>query len=206
MDAAARLRGRHALDAVDAALVFELAVDAAPLDHRDHFLQPADAGIAARHHFDAPPLPFGVHRVHAEQLGREQRRLVAAGAGADLEHDVLVVVRILGNEQDLELGEQRVAAHDQRLELFSRQFAHVRVAPGRQFLGLRDVLRDGLVLAELLHQRLDFGERLGVLPVLRRLGLYFARPEQPHQVFVALFFRSQLIEHKKSCWLLGAGC
>ena len=38
-------------------------------------------------------------RVHAEQIGREQRRLLAAGAGPDLEQDVLVVVRILGHEQ-----------------------------------------------------------------------------------------------------------
>ena len=56
-------------------------------------------------------------------------------------------------------------------------------------------LDDRLVLAEALDERLDLGQRLGVLPVLRRLALHFARAEQPHQLLVALFFRRQLIEH-----------
>ena len=65
------------------------------LDHRDDFLQAADAGVAARHHIEAPAMAFRVHAVHAEQIRREQCRFVAAGAGADLEHDVLFVVGIL---------------------------------------------------------------------------------------------------------------
>ena len=80
---AARLGGRHALHAVHAALVFQLAVDTAPFDGRDHFLQSADARVARRHHFDAPALALRELVVHAEQLGREQRRFVAARAGAD---------------------------------------------------------------------------------------------------------------------------
>ena len=38
-------------------------------------------------------------------------------------------------------------------------------------------------------ERLDLGQRLGVLPVLRRLALHLAGAEQPHQLLVALFFR-----------------
>ena len=63
-----------------------------------------------RQHVDLPALPLGVARVHAEEVGREERRFVAAGAGADFEDDVLRVVRILRDEQHLQLGEQRVAA------------------------------------------------------------------------------------------------
>src|SRR5205814_3486586 len=59
VDAAARLGRRHALHAVDAALVLQLAVDAAPLDGRDHFLPPAAARVARRHHPPPPAVAFG---------------------------------------------------------------------------------------------------------------------------------------------------
>ena len=52
---------------------------------------------------DFPALRFRIARIHAEQIAGEDRRLVAAGAGAHLEEDVAVVVRILRNEQALQL-------------------------------------------------------------------------------------------------------
>ena len=93
VDAAAGFGGRHALHAVHAALVLQLAVDALALDQRDDFLDAAGVGVAGRHHLELPALALGVARVHAEQVGGEQRRFVAAGAGADFEDDVLLVVR-----------------------------------------------------------------------------------------------------------------
>ena len=104
--ASLRFGGGHALHAVHAALVLQLAVGAAPLDRGDDFFQAADAGLVAREHVELPALPLRVLAVHAKQLGREERRLVAARARADFEHDVLLIVRVLGDEQDLELGEE----------------------------------------------------------------------------------------------------
>ena len=49
------------------------------------------------------PVALGVAGVHAEEVGREERGLVAAGAGADLEDRVLLVVRVLGDEQQPDL-------------------------------------------------------------------------------------------------------
>jgi hypothetical protein len=89
MDASAGFCGGHSLNAVHPALIFQLAVRAPAFDRRDHFLQSAHAGVAARHHFDAPSLAFGVLAVHPEQLAGKERRLVAAGAGADFEDDLL---------------------------------------------------------------------------------------------------------------------
>ena len=48
---------------------------------------------------EGPALPLGVPRVHAEQVTGEQRRLLAALAGLDLENDVLAVVWIFGQQQ-----------------------------------------------------------------------------------------------------------
>src|SRR2546426_320724 len=59
-----------------------------------------------------PPRPVGVARVHAEELGGEEARLVAARAGTDLEHRVARVVGVLGEEELLEgcveLGQARL--------------------------------------------------------------------------------------------------
>ena len=108
----------------------------------DHFLQAADAGVAARHHLEAPALALGEPAVHAEQIAGEQRRLVAASAGADFEHDVLLVVRILRNEQQLELGVAGVAPRAQALQLFLRELAQVGIAAACELLGLLDLIVD----------------------------------------------------------------
>ena len=93
VDPAAGFGGRHALDAVHAALVLQPAVDVLALDERDDFLDAAAAGVAEVEDVDLPALALGVARVHAEQIAGEQRRFVAAGAGADFEDHVLLVVR-----------------------------------------------------------------------------------------------------------------
>ena len=56
-----------------------------------------------REDLDLPLVLLGEAEVHAEDLGDEERGLVAAGAGAELDDDVLLVVGIFGQEQDFEL-------------------------------------------------------------------------------------------------------
>ena len=65
--------------------------------------RPPTAGFAGRGHFHFPAARFGEARVHAEDFGREQGGLIAARAGADFEDHVLLVVGILGQQQDLQL-------------------------------------------------------------------------------------------------------
>ena len=66
--AALLLGHRHALHAVHAALVLQLAVDLVAADQRDDFLEAADARLAAGRDFHLPALRLGVARVHAEDL------------------------------------------------------------------------------------------------------------------------------------------
>ena len=56
------------------------------------------------------PLRGGVALVHAEQVAGKQRRLVAAGAGADFEDGVLLVGGVLGQQQYLDFLPQRLDA------------------------------------------------------------------------------------------------
>jgi hypothetical protein len=54
----------------------------------------------------APALAFAEAQVHARQVAGEQRRFVAAGAGADLDEGVAGVVRVLRQQRGLQLGQQ----------------------------------------------------------------------------------------------------
>ena len=65
----------------------------------DHLLEAVGAGLARLEHLDPPALPLCVAAVHPEQVGGEDRRLVAAGAGADLHDDVALVVGVGGHQQ-----------------------------------------------------------------------------------------------------------
>ena len=176
MDAALLLGHRNALHAVHAAFVLELAVDLVAADQRDDFLEPAHGGFAAGGHFHLPALRFAVARVHAEDLGREQGGLVAAGAGADFEHHVLVVVGIFGQQQDLELLFE--------LKLLRLQLRHLLFGHGFElgvlFLqhgaSLGQAVFHLLPFAELGHQVGNLALRLGDFAVLigvadhRRIG------------------------------------
>ena len=127
---------------------------------------PPTSALARRHHLEAPALPLGEPAVHPEQFGGEQRRLVAARAGADLEQDVLLVVRVLRDEQDLRCSAAARHAAPPGRELLLRELAHLGVAALTSSWACASSCDDGLVLAEPFDQRLDFRERLGVLAVL----------------------------------------
>ena len=94
---------------------------------------------------------LGEARVHAQQVAGEDARLVAARAGADLDEDVLVVVRVARQHQLLQLRFERRRA--------------ARAAPRRFFFGQRGQLGIALVgaqrvvLGDLAQQRAERAER-----------------------------------------------
>ena len=102
VDASLRLRLRHALDAVDAALVLQLRVRALTVDLELDLVVPAHAGGRGVHDLDLPALLLGPARVHPEQVRREERRLIPTLGALDLDDDVAVVVRVLGQEENLQ--------------------------------------------------------------------------------------------------------
>ena len=76
---------------------------AAGLDRDGHVLVPAEPGHGGVQDLGLPALPLGVAQVHAQQVAGEQRRLLAALAGLDLEDHVLVVVGVARHQQLLQL-------------------------------------------------------------------------------------------------------
>ena len=70
----------------------------AGLDGQAHVLVAAQVGVGGVQDLHGPALPFGVAGVHAGQVGGEQRRLLTALTGLDLDDDVAGVVGIPGHE------------------------------------------------------------------------------------------------------------
>ncbi len=103
MDAALRLRLGDALDAVDAALVFQCAIDFFARDLADDFLVTARGAFADVGHLAFPAFAFEVLGVHAEQVAGENGGFIAARAAADFEDGVLAVLRVGRDEQDADL-------------------------------------------------------------------------------------------------------
>ena len=91
------------LDAVRAALVLEDRVGALALDRERHLLEAADLGRRLREHLGGEATLLGVAGEHLEEVAGEQRRLVAAGAGADLDQHVLVVVGVALDHRQADL-------------------------------------------------------------------------------------------------------
>src|SRR3989454_6363180 len=159
----------------------ELEPGVGPLadDLRDHFLVAAELGGALRDDLGLPALPLGVARVHAEQVGGEERRLVAAGAGADLEEDIALVVRVPGQQRLLQIGLEPLHAAARRLELIVGERPHGGV--GGHFLGGLSV---ALRLTEPLVERDDAGQ----------LGMLAREPPELLQVARRAFRGKQAVE------------
>ncbi len=98
MNTSLRFGGRHALHAMGARFEFQLRERAATDDATDDFFVAAMLAGVFRQHFDVPAMLAGVARIHPEQIAREDRRLVAAGAGAHFEINVTFVALVFGDE------------------------------------------------------------------------------------------------------------
>ena len=161
VDPPARLSHGHALDAVDAALEFEPGEHALALDRRDRFLEATRIGRGGRDQLDPPALRFGIALVHPEQIAREQSRLVAAGAGADLEHRRALVGRVARQQRQRQSAFGIGQGRADRFDLLARHRPHVGVAI---LLHLRERLELGpqaLHRARCARDRLELGIFLG---------------------------------------------
>ena len=186
MDASLGLGLGDALDAMRSGLELEARVHVFPGDAGDDFLVAAVFTGALAHHLHVPAVVGGVIVVHAEQVAGEDRRLIAAGGGADFEKDVAVVVRVFRQQQRLDIG---FKFFDKPPRL--RDFLLRHLADGRIFVlehGLRgfQLLVGRAVIAVQLHHRIDFGVFLRQLAELVLLADDFRVGEQPFNFLKAL--------------------
>ena len=102
------------------------------------FLKSADLRLVAAEDLRPPSLPLGIARVHAEETCGKERRFLAADAAANLDDDVLVVVRVTRQEEDRQLFCKAFALRLRRGDLFEQQFLHLGIRLGEHFLVLGD--------------------------------------------------------------------
>ncbi len=154
MDAAARLGFRHALHAVDPRFEFQPGKHALARDMGGDFLDAAELGLAFLEDLEGPALRLREALVHAEQVAGEQRRLLAAGAGADLDHRGTGIGRVLGQERQLQrmLGPGQLGLQPRQL-LFGKG-AHLGI--GQHFLGLGHVGHEAAPGLDLADDGLQF--------------------------------------------------
>ena len=132
----------------------------AAADLGDHFLVAAHRAFARRNELDLPALLGGEALVHAEEVAGKQRRLVAAGAGADLDDHVALVHGVLGKERKLDLLlEPRTPLFERRL-LGARHGAHLGVGRrvGEQGVEALDLGRDAPIGPDGINDRAELGE------------------------------------------------
>jgi hypothetical protein len=173
-----------ALHPVAAGLEAQPTEDLVAHHAQHHFLEAAEFALAGAHDLAAPAGPLGMARVHAQQVAGEERRFVAAGAGADLEEGVARVLRVLGQQQALQLVLERAQLGLGAGDLFPGHLGHIGVvqhlARGRQ---VRLALQVALVAARHLRH-------LGMLArdasVLRHVGHDVLAREQEVQLAEAL--------------------
>jgi hypothetical protein len=139
------------------ALVLEHRVGALALDGEGDLLEAADLGRRGGKDLGPEAALLRVASEHLEQVAGKQRRLVAAGPGADLDQDVLVVIRIAlhGRQADLlvQLGQPAGRLGDQPAQL------RVVAVLGQELLRALQVVAELKVLARQLVRGLE-------LPVL----------------------------------------
>ena len=134
-------------------------------------------------------MPFRVADVHAQQAAGEERRLVAAGAGADLDEHVAVVVRILRQQRRLQLALEVRDARFGAGALLRGEVAHRRVV--RELHRRREVGFGEPELAEARDDRRDVRMLLGERAVAVEVGRDVGRPQQSVQLVEA---RGELVE------------
>ena len=144
----------HTLHAVYAALELEPRVHLIACHAEHDFLVAAQLGLGFVHDLGLPAALVGVHRIHAVEVSGKQRAFLAACTAANLNVDILLVVRVLGQQQDLQLSLQTGNIALGLLQLLLRQLFHVRV--GQHFGRVRERALCLLVFAERGDDRLKF--------------------------------------------------
>jgi hypothetical protein len=195
VDAALCFGCGNALDAVNAGFVFHLGVDALAFHDGGDVFEAADIGVGLGEDFDLPLVLLGEAEIHAEDLGDKERGFIAAGAGAEFEDDIFVVVGVLGEKQDFELFFGGGEAGFERVELGLRHLAHVGVGFGEHGFGVGDGVAELAVLAELFDCGFHVAVLLGDLAVVLLVVDDLWVGELQAEVFVAGFELVEAVEH-----------
>ena len=103
MNAPAGFGCRHALYAMGAAFVFELAVSTKARDHKGNFLITAKLCSIRVNDFHFPALLFHIAAIHTKEVTGKERCFFTADTATDFHDDVFIVIGVFGQQQNGQL-------------------------------------------------------------------------------------------------------
>ncbi len=157
MHAPLRLGHRHALHAVHAAFPFHPPEHAVARDVGDDLLVSARLAFRCIDDLDLPAEQLRVTHVHPPQVAGEQRGFVAAGSGPHFQHDVRLVIDVLGQQQNLHGLLQSRQPVLQLFDLHPCEVRHLGVAGGGQRFGFLQAAPRRQQLARFFRDRAEIG-------------------------------------------------
>ena len=211
VDAALRLGGGHALDAMDAALVFQAFIHIGTRHEKYYFPETAQVGGIGIHGLHLPALRFGIAAVHAVEVGGKQGGFAATRAGADFHDGVAGIHGVRRHEAKHELlGEflflfgkpgDFLAGHGGQFgfRLFALEQYAVFLQIGHHFQ-IRAARRD-----QVLEAGVFAGEFLGVLRIVEYLGIAQQRFDLRKPLAEPLNMRAQIHDSLRMMNSAGAG-
>ena len=149
---------RHPLHPVGTGFKLECPIDRTTRNAGNDFLVAAMLTIIGADNLDLPALAFGITHVHLEQVTGENRRLIAPGAGTNLQEYVLAIVGILGQHQALELFVQFLALLFCQAQLLFRHGSHVGITVAGQFRGFLNIVTGFLPGLEAVNDGFNLGK------------------------------------------------
>ncbi|MCG3162252.1 MAG: hypothetical protein JMDDDDMK_03493 [Acidobacteria bacterium] len=180
-----------------ARFVFQARVDLVALDDRFGFLNAAQSRFGNFSDLEFPSHSFGVSRVHSQDFSREQAGLFAASSGADFKDDVLLVVRVFGQQQDFQFFFDRRATLFEFGQFGGGQFAHLFVVGvAHQFLCASNIAVELPHLAEFFDHRLKLAALFGQFGVTRLIAYDGRIGHLLRQFFVSSFDGFEFLKHK----------
>ena len=124
VDSSARLGLRHTLYPVGAALIFHSGIRAVSVDHKRRILESSDSVFIDAHHLRLPSAAFRIFHIHTVDFCRKQCSLVSARSRTQLNNNVPAVVRVFGQQQNLQFLLQFLHPLFRLGKLFLEHFPH----------------------------------------------------------------------------------
>ena len=146
----------HALHAVHAGFEFQAGKHALAFDVHRHVFDTAQIAVLLIHDLEGPAHRFAVALIHAQQVGCEQRRLIAARAGANFQDRGPRVGGVFGQKCQLQAGFHFRNTGAQLRQFFFGQPAHFRI--GQQNLRLGHIIQS----AAIGHYFIGHGFEIGI--------------------------------------------
>ena len=174
---------RDSLHAVRSGFEFQSREGASARDARDDLLVPSVLAGALAQDLYGEPFGLRIAGIHAQQVTGENRGLIAPGAGADLQEQVLLIARILRNEQLAQLAFLGADGAFDPDDLLGPQGSHARIGVRQHLARSGQIALQAMVAAEALGEGLEARVLHGQVPKLLGTAGNLGGRKQPADFF-----------------------